>query len=210
MEVRASNTPAQASHAYQQMKSRVHQLLLGRLDLEAMEGMTPERLREELTRDGGAAAERGKRRRQRARTAQPGARHPARDARASGPLEPLLADPTISDILVNGARQVYVERRGQLEPHRRELRRRRPPDEDHRQDRLARGPPRRRVEPDGRCAAARRLARERDHPAAGARRAGDVDPALFGGAADDGQPDRVTRRSRPRWRRCCRRWRRRR
>src|SRR3954471_18377206 len=32
-----------------------------------------------------------------------------------GPLEPLLQDPTISDILVNGARQVYVERRGQLE-----------------------------------------------------------------------------------------------
>lgn len=32
-----------------------------------------------------------------------------------GPLEPLLADKTISDILVNGARQVYVERRGKLE-----------------------------------------------------------------------------------------------
>jgi pilus assembly protein CpaF len=32
-----------------------------------------------------------------------------------GPLEPLLADKTISDILVNGPRQVYVERRGKLE-----------------------------------------------------------------------------------------------
>ncbi len=32
-----------------------------------------------------------------------------------GPLEPLLQDPTISDILVNGCRQVYVERRGLLE-----------------------------------------------------------------------------------------------
>jgi pilus assembly protein CpaF len=32
-----------------------------------------------------------------------------------GPLEPLLSDPTISDILVNGARQVYVERHGKLE-----------------------------------------------------------------------------------------------
>jgi pilus assembly protein CpaF len=32
-----------------------------------------------------------------------------------GPLEPLLADPTVSDILVNGADQVYVERRGKLE-----------------------------------------------------------------------------------------------
>ena len=27
----------------------------------------------------------------------------------------LLQDPTISDILVNGSRQVYVERKGQLE-----------------------------------------------------------------------------------------------
>jgi pilus assembly protein CpaF len=32
-----------------------------------------------------------------------------------GPLEPLLADPTVSDILVNGPHQVYVERRGKLE-----------------------------------------------------------------------------------------------
>lgn len=32
-----------------------------------------------------------------------------------GPLEPLLADATISDILVNGSSSVYVERRGKLE-----------------------------------------------------------------------------------------------
>jgi pilus assembly protein CpaF len=32
-----------------------------------------------------------------------------------GPLEPLLQDPTISDILVNGAREVYIERAGVLE-----------------------------------------------------------------------------------------------
>ncbi|MBF0335713.1 MAG: CpaF family protein, partial [Alphaproteobacteria bacterium] len=32
-----------------------------------------------------------------------------------GPLEPLLKDATVSDILVNTARQVYVERRGRLE-----------------------------------------------------------------------------------------------
>ena len=32
-----------------------------------------------------------------------------------GPLEPLLQDPTISDILVNGAKEVYVERAGILE-----------------------------------------------------------------------------------------------
>jgi len=32
-----------------------------------------------------------------------------------GPLEPLLADPTVSDILVNGPHQVYVERAGKIE-----------------------------------------------------------------------------------------------
>ena len=32
-----------------------------------------------------------------------------------GPLEPLLQDPTVSDILVNGHKQVFVERRGLLE-----------------------------------------------------------------------------------------------
>jgi pilus assembly protein CpaF len=33
-----------------------------------------------------------------------------------GPLEPLLTDPSISDILVNSHRQVYIERNGILEP----------------------------------------------------------------------------------------------
>ena len=32
-----------------------------------------------------------------------------------GPLEPLLADPSITDILVNGHKQIYVERHGKLE-----------------------------------------------------------------------------------------------
>ncbi len=32
-----------------------------------------------------------------------------------GPIEPLLQDPTVSDILVNGPRMIYVERRGKLE-----------------------------------------------------------------------------------------------
>lgn len=33
-----------------------------------------------------------------------------------GPLEPLLADESINDIMVNGASQIYVERHGRLEP----------------------------------------------------------------------------------------------
>ena len=33
-----------------------------------------------------------------------------------GPIEPLLSDPGISDILVNGPHQIYVERQGRMEP----------------------------------------------------------------------------------------------
>ncbi|ART83651.1 pilus assembly protein CpaF [Oceanisphaera profunda] len=32
-----------------------------------------------------------------------------------GPLEPLLSDPSIADIMVNGAKNIYVERRGRIE-----------------------------------------------------------------------------------------------
>ena len=113
MELRGVETPGQASHAYQQLKSRVHQLLLGRLDLEAMEGMSSERLRDELS----VMVERllteenvivnTAERRSLVRDIQ-------HEMLGLGPLESLLADPTISDILVNGANQVYVERRGRL------------------------------------------------------------------------------------------------
>jgi len=36
------------------------------------------------------------------------------EAKGYGPLDPLLEDPTISDILVNGAKSVYVEKNGKL------------------------------------------------------------------------------------------------
>ena len=38
------------------------------------------------------------------------------DIKGLGPIEPLLQDPEISDILINGVRSAYVERRGRLEP----------------------------------------------------------------------------------------------
>jgi pilus assembly protein CpaF len=113
VEARSSDTPAQASQAYQQMKARLHQLLLARLDLEALESLSAERLREELA----VLVERllleenvivnANERRNLVRDIQ-------HEMLGLGPLEALLADPTISDILVNGSQQVYVERRGQL------------------------------------------------------------------------------------------------
>jgi pilus assembly protein CpaF len=39
-----------------------------------------------------------------------------RDTVGLGPLEDLLADPTIEEVMVNGPHEVYVERRGRIEP----------------------------------------------------------------------------------------------
>ena len=90
-----------ASHAYQQMKARVHQLLLTRLDLEAIEGLAPERLRDELSllverllNEENVVVNAAERRSL--------VRDIQHEMLGLGPLEPLLADPTVSDILVNG------------------------------------------------------------------------------------------------------------
>ena len=48
-----------------------------------------------------------------------------------GPLDPLMTDPTITDILVNGPHSVYVERQGKTRTHRRSVLRRRPSAPDH-------------------------------------------------------------------------------
>ena len=86
-----------------------------------------------------------------------------------GPLEPLIEDETVTDIMVNGARQVYVERRGKLELTGVRFR-----DDD--QDRVADRPAHRRGQAAGRCPSRRRQPRQHHHPAARDRRAGDLDP----------------------------------
>ena len=102
------------SRAYQDLKVHVHRTLLDRLDLEMMENLSPERLREELRTmverllDEENLVINDLERRSLVRDIQ-------YEMLGLGPLEPLLADPTVSDILVNNSRQVYVERRGKLE-----------------------------------------------------------------------------------------------
>jgi pilus assembly protein CpaF len=100
--------------AYQGLKIRVHQKLLDRIDLAVMESLPPERLREEiatlvqrLLSEESAVVNESER-----RTLVQDIQH---EMLGLGPLELLLADPTISDILVNTHDQVYVERRGKLE-----------------------------------------------------------------------------------------------
>jgi len=102
------------TRAYQELKSHMHMALLERIDLEAMESLTPESLRDELRGLVETLLQE-----QNVVVNEQERRNLVRDIQYEmlglGPLEPLLADPTVSDILVNNSQQVYVERRGVIE-----------------------------------------------------------------------------------------------
>lgn len=99
---------------YQDLKSRIHRKLLDSVDLMMMESMSPVHLREEL-----------KTLVERLLSEESMAINDAErmnlvldiqhEVLGLGPLETLMADSTISDILVNTYRKVYVERYGKLE-----------------------------------------------------------------------------------------------
>ena len=100
---------------YQQVKADLHRKILDRLDLEKL-GRTPgDAAREEvllLIRNtvNSEAVPLSFAERERL------AREILDEIFGLGPLEPLLRDPTISDILVNKFDRVYVERAGKIEP----------------------------------------------------------------------------------------------
>ena len=95
-----------------------------------------------------------------------------------GPLEPLIQDPEISDILVNTFKQRVHRAARPAREDRRAVPGRPAPAAGHRPDRLGGGPANRRLLADGGRPAAGRLARQRHHPAAGARRAPSLDPQV--------------------------------
>jgi pilus assembly protein CpaF len=101
-------------HSFQEMKSRLHRALINRMDLTKLATLTPDQVHAEVSRLAETLL---------AQEAMPLSTS-ERDRLVNdvqhelfglGPLEPLLADPTISDILVNSYRKIYVERRGKLE-----------------------------------------------------------------------------------------------
>jgi pilus assembly protein CpaF len=100
--------------AYHELRVRMHRRLLERVDLAALETLPQERVRteikhivERLLAEEGAAVNATER--------QQLIEDIQHEVLGLGPLEPLLADPTVSDILVNTHKQIYVERFGKLQ-----------------------------------------------------------------------------------------------
>lgn len=102
------------SPAYQKLKNKLHQLLLEKIDLEKLQNLTPEQFKYEITSLVDKISDEEK-----LMVNQLERRQLALDMHYEmlgfGPIEPLMADPAVSDILVNTYNQIYVERRGRLE-----------------------------------------------------------------------------------------------
>src|SRR6266496_2909319 len=99
---------------YQDLKSSVHRDLISRVDLERVATQRDEYTRGQVLsviQDLVANLKTPLSGRERERLAL----EVLDEVFGLGPLEPLLQDPTINDILVNGPKQVYVERAGVLE-----------------------------------------------------------------------------------------------
>src|SRR5438067_9569177 len=100
---------------YQELKSSVHRDLLNKVDVEKVATMRDERTRSQalvVIQELVANLQTPMSGRERERLSL----EVLDEVFGLGPLEPLLQDPTINDILVNGPKQVYVERAGVLEP----------------------------------------------------------------------------------------------
>jgi pilus assembly protein CpaF len=107
-------TPAGGQHTFQEMKSRLHRAIINRMDLTKLSQLDAEQLRAEVSRlaEGLLAVENTPLSTNDRERLVEEVRH---ELFGLGPLEPLLADPTISDILVNSPQNIYIERRGKLE-----------------------------------------------------------------------------------------------
>jgi pilus assembly protein CpaF len=103
-----------AQQAYQELKKSMHQMILDRIDLERLKRLTSEQFKHELALLVQRIVEE-----ERIVLNQQERHHLVLDIQHEmlgfGPLEPLLNDPSVSDILVNTYNKVYVERRGRLE-----------------------------------------------------------------------------------------------
>jgi pilus assembly protein CpaF len=111
--MKQTNRAEVASH-YHELKDRLHQRVIELLDLTALSTMSQEvvnaqlaKLIEQLLQEESVSLNQ----RERTQITQ----DILHEVLGLGPLEPLLADQTVNDILVNGYKQVFVERYGCLE-----------------------------------------------------------------------------------------------
>ena len=113
--IQDKKSKASGSEFMKDLKVRIHSELIERLDLAALGALGPARAGDEIRStiaqllDGeGLPLTRDDRRRLEAEITS--------EVLGFGPLDPLLKDDSISDILVNSAKRVFVERKGKLEP----------------------------------------------------------------------------------------------
>ena len=99
---------------YQELKFTLHRKLLDKINLEALASIDNQRVRSEIRQALFSLIE-GEPTLLSSSEKQQICDEVLDEVFGLGPLEPLLQDPTISDILVNGYKQVYVERNGLLE-----------------------------------------------------------------------------------------------
>lgn len=109
-----SRRPALNSE-YQELKFTLHRKLLEQINLDAVSGVDNDYVRSEV-RQAVFTILKAEPTLLTASEKQQLSEEVLHEVFGLGPLEPLLQDATISDILVNGHRQVYVERGGLLEP----------------------------------------------------------------------------------------------
>ncbi len=99
---------------YQELKFTLHSKLLDRINLDALATIDDDRIRGEV-RQAVLAMVADEPNLLTAAEKQQISEEVLHEVFGLGPLEPLLQDGTVSDILVNGHQQVYVERKGILE-----------------------------------------------------------------------------------------------
>jgi pilus assembly protein CpaF len=105
------------SPQYQQLKGRIHLALLNRLNLDRLTQVSREEAEPELRRVIRELVDKESEKLPLSLFEREGLTGDILDeVFGLGPLEVLLADPEISDILVNNAKQVFIERNGRLEP----------------------------------------------------------------------------------------------
>ena len=102
--------------SFQDMKARLHRMLINRMDLTKMRMLEPEQLHEEVARL--AASLLSQEETPLSTVEREKLIHEVRhELFGLGPLEQLLADTTISDILVNSPYNIYIERGGKVGTH---------------------------------------------------------------------------------------------